>query len=38
MEMLQAGTWYRPAYYKRDNADKYRCINGEVTNVETMAD
>ena len=32
-EMLQAGTWYRPAYYKRDNADKYQCINGEVTNV-----
>ncbi len=32
-EMLQAGAWYRPAYYKRDNADRYQCINDEVTNV-----
>ncbi|MDA8646203.1 2Fe-2S iron-sulfur cluster-binding protein [Porticoccaceae bacterium] len=32
-EMLQAGSWYRPAYYKFNNLDKHQCINREVTNV-----
>lgn len=32
-EMLQAGAWYRPAFYWRENLDKQACINAEVTNV-----
>jgi sarcosine oxidase subunit alpha len=31
-QMLQAGTWYRPAYYGAV-ADRDSCINAEVTNV-----
>jgi sarcosine oxidase subunit alpha len=33
-EMLQAGAWYRPAYYGRA-ADRDSCISNEVNNVRT---
>ena len=32
-EMLQAGAWFRPAYYAQDNFTRQDCINAEVTNV-----
>ena len=33
-QMLQAGAWYRPAYYGQ-TADRESCINNEVNNVRT---
>jgi sarcosine oxidase subunit alpha len=33
-QMLQAGAWYRPAYYGQA-ADRESCINNEVNNVRT---
>ena len=32
-EMLQAGAWYRPAFYHSNNNDRQTCINKEVSNV-----
>jgi len=32
-EMLQAGAWYRPAFYHSKNNDRQTCIDKEVSNV-----
>ena len=32
-EMLQAGAWFRPAFYKQSNITRQDCINDEVINV-----
>ena len=32
-EMLQAGAWFRPAFYKQDNITRQDAINAEVRNV-----
>lgn len=32
-EMLQAGAWFRPAFYKQDNITRQDAINSEVLNV-----
>lgn len=32
-EMLQAGAWFRPAFYKQSNVTRQHCINDEVINV-----
>lgn len=32
-EMLQAGAWFRPAFYHQGKLDKQSCINNEVHNV-----
>ena len=32
-KMLQAGAWYRPAFYSRDNSNQQASINSEVSNV-----
>ena len=32
-EMLQAGAWFRPAFYQQGNITRQDCINAEVSNV-----
>jgi sarcosine oxidase subunit alpha len=32
-EMLQAGAWYRPAFYRSKGRDSQACIDAEVSNV-----
>jgi sarcosine oxidase subunit alpha len=32
-EMLQAGAWFRPAFYHQGKLDKQSCINNEVHNI-----